>query len=237
MKITTKINLFDKELEFKGDIFLAIVLAFSLLFGVLGYLIGINQDDVVIEDSTFYSEPTNSADEDLKQQEPEKNEYEDEIKVNVVGCVKNPGIVTIKRGQIIEDAVICAGGYTEDADVDNINRVYELNENVTLRIRSKSDPPLEAEPVHDESFPGMEITSSDLGAVISSSGLEQSEVININTASIEKLKTLPYINEEIAQNIIEYRKANGGFKNTEEIMNVKGIKQGIYEKIKTSIKV
>ena len=237
MKITTKINLFDKELEIKGDIFLAIILAVSLLFGFLGYLIGINQEDVVIDDFASYSEPTNSVDENIKQQEPEKNEYEDEIKINVAGCVNNPGIVTIKRGQIIEDAVICAGGYTQEADVDNINRVYELNENVTLRIRSKSDPPLEAEPAQDKSFPGMEITNSDLGAVISSSESDLSEIININTAGLEKLKTLPYINEEIAQSIIEYRKANGGFKNIEDIMNIKGIKEGIYEKIKDSIKV
>lgn len=62
-------------------------------------------------------------------------------------------------------------------------------------------------------------------------------IININTASVSELCTLKGIGEKRAQDIIDYRVAYGGFKSIEEIMNVKGIKEGIFFKIKDYIKV
>jgi len=69
----------------------------------------------------------------------EKEEAADEIKVYVVGEVNKPGVVTLKKGQIIQDAIELAGGPTEDADIENINLAYELRENVMIRVMSKSE--------------------------------------------------------------------------------------------------
>lgn len=63
----------------------------------------------------------------------------------------------------------------------------------------------------------------------------ESELININTASVEELDTLPGIGEAKAQNIVEYREANGYFETTEEIMEVNGIGEAIYNDIKELI--
>ena len=83
-----------------------------------------------------------------------------------------------------------------------------------------------------------ETTSSDVN-VSSSENAENntSELININTASLNELTTLPGIGDAKAQDIIDYRKANGGFKTIEDIMNVSGIGKATYEKFKANIKV
>lgn len=62
-------------------------------------------------------------------------------------------------------------------------------------------------------------------------------LVNINTASLDELQTLDLIGESKAQNIIDYREKNGGFKTISDIMNVEGIGEGIYEKIKDRITV
>lgn len=63
----------------------------------------------------------------------------------------------------------------------------------------------------------------------------EEELININTATLEELDTLPGIGEAKAQNIIDYREANGYFTTTEEIMEVSGIGEQIYNDIKDLI--
>lgn len=85
---------------------------------------------------------------------------DDTICVYVVGCVKSPGIVTIKKGQLINDAVMAAGGLTSEADAENINLVYSLNENVMLNIKSKQTPAYEqSDPTGQAAAAGMQTTS------------------------------------------------------------------------------
>lgn len=72
---------------------------------------------------------------------------------------------------------------------------------------------------------------------ISSVSLYAQELVNINTATLEELMTLPHLGKTKAQAIIDYRKANGNFKSIEEIKNVKGIGDAFFENIKTLITV
>lgn len=81
---------------------------------------------------------TKPLDEKNSTDELNKADEEQEIKVYVVGCVNRPGVVNIKKGQVIEDAIKMAGGATKEADLDNINLAYILNENTMLRIKSKN---------------------------------------------------------------------------------------------------
>lgn len=62
--------------------------------------------------------------------------------------------------------------------------------------------------------------------------VKEGETININIAGVEELMRLPYVSEKMANDIIDYRTKTGGFKNAEELMNIKGIKQKRFEKIK-----
>lgn len=158
------------------------------------------------------------------------------INIYVVGCVRNPGIVTLDKGSMICDAVREAGGLTEDADSDNINMVYSLNENVMLYIKSKKDE-------SDGLGKGAVLVSdSGAGAEVIGKGEEAAAEdrivpVNINTAGIEELDTLPGIGEATARDIIAYRDKNGGFRTVEDIMKVPRIKENRFESIKDYITV
>lgn len=183
---------------------------------------------------------------------------EEEIKVYVVGCVKNEGIVTLKKGQLIDDAIKAAGGATEDADIRNINLVYKLTDNVMLRIKSIKESQAETQDKAGASAgaqgksgatsnenaniagKGIEIISDSGGAIVSSSsesGGKPGKKININTASIDELDTLPGIGESTARKIIEYRQKNGDFKSISDIMQVSGIGTSKFNKIKDFITI
>ncbi|HEY8350847.1 MAG TPA: helix-hairpin-helix domain-containing protein [Clostridiales bacterium] len=164
------------------------------------------------------------------------NGKEDEIKVYVVGCVKNPGIVTLTRGQMVFDAVREAGGLTEDADADNINMVYSLNENVMLVIKSKKENKAvgEGAVVRSDSGPGAEVIG---GGDDAANGRDDMRLVNINTAGVDELDTLPGIGEAKARDIIAYREKHGRFGRIEDIMKVPGIKQNRFESIKDFITV
>jgi competence protein ComEA len=188
----------------------------------------------------------------------------EQIKVYVVGCVNKPGIVTLEKGQVIDDAVRLAGGLTEDADAGNINMVYKLNENTMLYIKSKKEivqmsgdtsknPASETTAM--KSVAGKSTETGNLGKgaeIVSDSGgsvdvkgsggsngedsdAEGSTIININTADTAELDKLPGVGEATAREIIAYREKNGPFRKIEEIMKVPRIKQGRFDSIKDLI--
>lgn len=185
-------------------------------------------------------------------------EEENKIHVYVTGCVNNPGIVTLKKGQLIYDAIIAAGGATSDADLENINLVYKLESNAMLYIRSKMESAEsgepeekaggrkgipsgqgEAGPGQGEAGPGIKIVYDSGGAVVyeERAKTDTGGKVNINTADINQLKTLPGIGEATAKDIIEYREKNGRFNKIEDIMKVPGIKEGRFNNIKDYIVV
>ncbi len=145
------------------------------------------------------------------------------IKIYVTGEVEEPGIVEIEKGATILDAVNACGGFTELAS-NNINLVYSLEKNVTLIIKAKDDGG------------GATVleTSGDAIIIDNENGLIDGK-ININHADAVALGLLPGIGEKTALDIIEYRKQNGMFEKIEEIMNVPGIKESKFSKIKDYI--
>lgn len=156
------------------------------------------------------------------------NEIEEKpetIMICIKGEIKNPGIYEIEKGSILNDLIAIAGGFTENAGKD-INMVFELNENLTIYIRSE-----------DESG-GMDIT--DDRDVIFQSDDEKvlfENKVDINTSDIQTLCLLPGIGEKTAEEIIRYRESIGIFETIEDIMNVTGIKTAKFEKIKDYITI
>lgn len=242
-----------------------IIAALALMLGTVGFIVSNNYGGVVFLTETSgiiqqsNTDTPETAEKNIEagketQLQGEKTNVpikgaEDDIqaetiKVYVVGCVKSPGIVTLKKGQLIDDAIKAAGGPTEDADIENINLVYELRENVMLKIRSKKES-MEASATSSQSPSSGSSQAGSGVAIIKDSGgaLADESVtaggigkkININTASIEELDTLPNIGKETAKDIIAYREANGKFKVIEDIMKVPGIKENRFAKIKDLI--
>jgi len=255
-----KFNVLDREITVKRDVIIALAVFLAVLLGVIIYAITRKSGDIVIysdEETKAYSDESDNleqnSDSSLKadtgdgvetsniDKGSEKDETE-EIKVYVTGCVKKPGIVTLKKGQLIDDAVKAAGGLTDDADVYNINLVYSLNENVMLRIKSKSEV-IEEQNKDEKSEEGKGVDIiTDEGAAVNTSGQsidknKETGKININTATVSELDTLPGIGIATANDIIAYREANGKFKSIEDIMKVPRIKESRFNNIKDFITV
>ncbi len=149
------------------------------------------------------------------------------IYVHISGAVLNPGVYHLPDESRVYLAIEMAGGLTEDACADDINQAALLADGQMLIIPTKEEAVAQK-----EAAAANPVITSDTGVAAADSGL-----VNINTATKEELMTLSGIGESKAQAIIDYRTQNGAFRRTEDIMNISGIKEGAYSKIKDSITV
>ncbi|OPX42842.1 ComE operon protein 1 [Ruminiclostridium hungatei] len=199
-------------------------------------------EEPVIEKSVVNGENSNAALGEKNSEEEAEAEAEEKIKVYIVGCVNKPGVYTLNKGDVIEDAVRLASGATKEADLENINLAYPLTENTMLRIRPKASPAKEADkPTAKEKMnSGADIISDSLEAVVSDPERDaknsgKSSLVNINTASQTELEGLPNVGPATAKAIVDYREKNGKFKKTTDLMKITGIKQKTFEKLKDFI--
>jgi len=153
------------------------------------------------------------------------------VAVHVVGAVPRPGLYEFAEGARVQDAVDAAGGLLSSANVDAINLAALLTDGQQLTI-PYTDGAAPTEDPSAFSLPG----SSDSGTEDSSNS-ENAELININTASLEELDSLPGIGPTTAQRIIDYRTENGPFTSIDEIMDVSGVGPSTYDEIKDLITV
>ncbi len=137
------------------------------------------------------------------------------IQVYVVGAVTNPGVYQLPQGSRAEQAVQLAGGATENADLRSINLAAQLADGAKIDI-----------PIVGETFENDQRSTGIDGVVI-----------NLNTASLDELMTLPGIGQERAEWIIKYREEHNGFKSIEEIQEVSGIGPSTFEKLRNLISV
>ncbi len=132
-----EISIFGKQYYLNKALILVATVILIIIAGILGYFLRqVYQplSEPVIEKAELLGRQTDGGqvEESLLLQEPIE-----EIKVYVVGCVRKPGVVTLNKGSIIDDAIRAAGGASEKADLENINLAYPLNDNTMLRIRAR----------------------------------------------------------------------------------------------------
>jgi len=166
-------------------------------------------------EATFYDEELN-IEETMEETitEPIENEEEELVYVSILGCVQNPGVYVLKKGARMYEAINEAGGVIADGDISTVNLVGIIEDGTQIIIRPKQD-----------------------GENAPAPGFGSDGKVNINTADSNTLCTITGIGPSRAKDIISYREKNGGFKKIEDIMNVSGIKEGTFEKIKDSITV
>lgn len=152
-----------------------------------------------------------------------------EIAVHVTGEVKKQGLIYLKEGSRVADAIEKAGGETENADLSQINLAFVLQDGQKIYVPNKNEK-ISQYITGNSGNNGTEENNT------SNSNKEDSKV-NINTANQSELDSLPGIGPSIAQKIIDYREENGNFKNIEELQNVKGIGDAKYEEIKDRVTV
>lgn len=166
---------------------------------------------------------------ELDEDEKIKEEEEDDnmIIVHITGAVRSNGIVKVNRNARINDVIEAAGGITSDADLENVNLAYVVEDGQKIYIPSIED---------EEEKRNSEIIEEGAGNVIIEGNQEsKSNLIDINKANLESLKALPGIGESTALRILEYRETHGKFKTIDEIKNVSGIGDSKFNTIKAYI--
>ncbi len=117
-----------------------------------------------------------------------------------------------QNGARVVDAIEAAGGETNNADLNKLNLAYVLSDGEKIYVPNKS-----------EENENIEYITSSAGENVTKGGSNmntQNGLINLNTATIQELTTLPGIGDSLATRIIEYREQNGKFNSIEDIKNV-----------------
>lgn len=154
------------------------------------------------------------------------------VQVYLCGAVNRPGVYSVIKGTILNDAVEKAGGFAPDAAVARLNLVFEINANTSFYI-----PTIEEASAGNPQDAGVIRGKGEFiwGSEDSSQG-KTSGKVNINTADMAALQTLPGIGEATARTIIEYRNKNP-FKKPEDLKKVSGIGDAKFERVKAFITV
>lgn len=202
----------------------------SLIFGILMFsgLSGCagQKDELTLEEiQTEDSEPEEDEQDVLEGMEDTEEDEGEMLCVFVCGQVASPGVYELPVGSRIYQAVEAAGGLLEAADTTCVNQAEPIEDGQRIYLPS-------VEEVENEEYGVSWTTEADSGQTVSSDGR-----VNINTAGKEELMTLTGIGEQKAQAIIAYREQNGSFQSIEELMQVEGIKEGTFEKIKEDITI
>lgn len=137
-----------------------------------------------------------------------------QIYIHIVGAVKKPGVYTFRKKPRVIEVVEKAGGFTKDAVTAEINQAELVEDGTQLAIASQKD---------FKEKDGQQAEQTETGKV------------NLNTAAKEQLMTLTGIGEAKAIAIIAYREEKGKFQKPEDLMNIPGIKEGVFDKIKSQI--
>lgn len=220
-----------KKLNKKTIIFISIIIIF--IVGIYYFFI---RDKEYIESYDNFN-ILNNIEEGTKEEEFKnkisETEDKEKIIVYIAGAVKNEGIYELDENSRIADSIEKAGGLTEDANINNINLAYVLEDGMKVYIPKKSDN----NEVEDDTNIYVSKENGNTSASKNTNSDAQNSKININTATQAQLETLPGIGASIATKIINYRKENGKFTCIEDIKKVSGIGDSKYEKIKDLIKI
>lgn len=178
-----------------------------------------DSEERVVETSDIEeSDSIQEASLDLGNSEETSTSVEQEsIAVHVCGQVKNPGVYTLAQGARVSDAIDAAGGLTKDAAGDFINQAQKLEDEQQVYVPNQEEAKESPKEVQQE-------TNNE-------SHSENKGLVNINQATREELMTLPGIGEAKADMIITYREDHGKFASIEDIKNISGIKDGVFNKI------
>lgn len=208
-----------------------IIVVIIIIIGGGIYYTFLNKSDVFIdrEDIRENNEEINNISENtnLKQ--------ESSIVVHISGAVHKEGVVKLKEGSRIEDAIIEAGGIREDAYTKDLNLAYKLEDGIKIYIPTIDEHNKDIMQGTNQNDESNVIKSSN--PINSPAKDNKSKKVNINTANQAELETLPGIGASTASKIVSYREQNGKFKKIEDIKKVNGIGENKFKNIKDVITI
>ena len=160
--------------------------------------------------------------------------------VHICGAVSAPGVYELPAGSRIIDAVEAGGGFLPEADEACCNLAEEIVDGCQIYIMTKSESCADGQTEKKagiQTSPDSDMQTTDRNVRSNSAPALDNGLVNLNTADVAALMTLPGIGESRAKAIISYREQHGAFAKIEDIMKISGIKQAAFSKIKDKITV
>ncbi len=213
-----------------------VILAIAVILGIGYYVYAKDGDFLSIEELQVEE----SLQENSEEAKETNKENEENIVVHISGAVEKEGIVELETNSRVADAIEKAGGLKDDANTNDINLAYVLEDGMKIYIPNKQETE-EKQTITKESGVIEENTEQETTQKTSQTIVNKTnsntKKVNINTALQTELETLPGIGPSTAVKIISYRKENGNFKTIEEIKEVSGIGESKFNNIKDLITV
>lgn len=176
---------------------------------------------------------------EVEEQLPEISDTPQNIYVDICGAVTSPGVYELPYGSRVFQAIEQAGGYLPEAAASYLNRAKGLSDGQQIYVPTQEEVNSQVLAVTQDGTEASSGNDTDNGSGQEASGEDTGteQKIDLNTADVSQLTTLTGVGESKALAIIAYREENGPFTSAEDIMNVPGIKEGTYEKIKDKIAI
>lgn len=204
----------DKKWLIVGGFSLVLLISFALVYYFNDNKEKISESSLVIKETT---------------KESVENFY-----VDVKGAVKDPGVYLVSDGERVIDAIEKAGGLSRNANTSNINLAQKLESEMVVVVYTNSEIKKKNSKLSCDTTCNCDVI--EINNCIENEN-SNSNLVNINTASIDELMTLSGVGESKAKSIIAYREENGNFKTIEDIKNVSGIGETLFLSIKDKITI
>ena len=160
--------------------------------------------------------------------------------VHICGAVSAPGVYELPAGSRIIDAVEAGGGFLPEAEEACCNLAEEIVDGCQIYIMTKTESCADGQTEKKagiQTSPDGDMQTTDRNVRSNNAPALENGLVNLNTADVAALMTLPGIGESRAKAIISYREQHGAFAKIEDIMKISGIKQAAFSKIKDKITV
>lgn len=225
----------DKQKKFRISHIFGRTLAMTVFFFLVGCVAGNTQEngleELTLSEEGSSKEQTEDGQSDRKQEDkPSDGEVlpydrgdeagDTTVFVYVCGAVHVPGVYELQANARVFEAIRAAGGITEEADPDMVNQAAVVTDGGQIYVPTAGEE---------------QAQSSGVGETGANS--TDNSKVNINTASEEELMTLSGIGEAKAAAILKYREEHGRFQSIDELMEIEGIKEGVFGKIKDDITI
>ena len=173
-------------------------------------------------EQTSYSSSSTTEKSEQRSESDQGDKNEGMVTVDVKGAEKKPGVYQLKSRSRVHDALLKAGGMTDEADLKSINQAQKLVDEAVVYVAKVGENVVD-------------VTTNTSAS--SATSQAKSGLVNLNTATEADFQTISGIGQKRAQDIIAYREANGKFKSVDDLKNVTGIGAKTLEKLKEYVTV
>ena len=173
-------------------------------------------------EQTSYSSSSTTEKSKQRSENDQGDKNEGMVTVDVKGAVKKPGVYQLKSSSRVHDALLKAGGMTDEADLKSINQAQKLVDEAVVYVAKVGENVVD-------------VTTNTNASTATSQA--KAGLVNLNTATEADFQTISGIGQKRAQDIIAYREANGKFKSVDDLKNVTGIGAKTLEKLKEYVTV